>query len=188
MEKEFEEQGTPELEGKVETEEIREAAIVEPETVETELSNPVIEDNSVGNYQDIPQNSELVQGIKTKWNWGAFSLTMWFGIAHRAYLGLLILLMAIPWIGPIFGLVWMIIFGFNGERWALENKENHYRDEEEFRKIMDGWNRAGLIAFIIGVAIIVLLVLILSILLIFVFNNFNFFQEQINQNYHNFNY
>ncbi len=30
---------------------------------------------------------------------------MWFGIANRAYLGLLILIGLIPWIGWIFGIV-----------------------------------------------------------------------------------
>ncbi|MCT0033762.1 hypothetical protein EFE21_13690, partial [Lactococcus lactis subsp. lactis] len=91
-------------------------------------------------YADIPQNRSLENQdeIKTKWNWGAFSFPMWFGIANRAYLGLLILIGLIPWIGWIFGIVWMIVFGFNGEKWALENRDNKYRDEEEFRKVMDG--------------------------------------------------
>lgn len=78
---------------------------------------------------------------------------MWFGIANRAYLGLLILLTLVPWVGWIFGIVWMIVFGFHGEKWALENRDNKYRDEEEFRKVMDGWNRAGFVAFIIGIVL-----------------------------------
>ncbi len=45
------------------------------------------------------------------------------------------LLVVIPWIGWIFGIVWAIVFGLNGERWALQNPDNRYRDEEEFRRL-----------------------------------------------------
>lgn len=108
--------------------------------------------------------------ITPKWNWGAFAFPLFFGVAHRSYLGLLILLAAIPWVGPIFGLVWSIIFGFYGEKWTLENRDNGYRDEEEFRKIMSGWNRAGLVGFIIGLVLVVLLGL-LAIVFFIVFIN-----------------
>ncbi|AYG01967.1 hypothetical protein D7I46_09400 [Lactococcus allomyrinae] len=175
--------------------EISEPEIAQPEVAEPFISEPVIAEQVVTppqdeSYQDIPTMTlgQDKSQIRTKWNWGAFSLTMWFGIAHRAYLGLLILLGLIPWIGPIFAIVWMIIFGLNGERWALENPDNHYRDEEEFRKIMDGWNRAGLIAFIIGAVMIVLAILLLSLLIATVFNNLDYFQQQFNQNYHHFSY
>lgn len=102
---------------------------------------------------------------------------MWFGIANRAYLGLLILIGLIPWIGWIFGIVWMIVFGFNGEKWALENRDNKYRDEEEFRKVMGGWNRAGFVAFIIGIVLFVIAILILIFVLVFAFNNYNNFDN-----------
>lgn len=179
----------------VEQSEISEPEIAQPEVAEPVISEPVIAEQVVTSpqtesYQDIPTLTleQDKSQIRTKWNWGAFSFTMWFGIAHRAYLGLLILLGLIPWIGWIFAIVWMIIFGLNGERWALENPDNHYRDEEEFRKIMDGWNRAGLIAFIIGAVMIVLAILLLSLLIATVFNNLDYFQQQFNQNYHHFSY
>lgn len=182
-------------EPEVEQSEISEPEIAQPEVAEPVISEPVIAEQVVTSpqtesYQDIPTLTleQDKSQIRTKWNWGAFSFTMWFGIAHRAYLGLLILLGLIPWIGWIFAIVWMIIFGLNGERWALENPDNHYRDEEEFRKIMDGWNRAGLIAFIIGAVMIVLAILLLSLLIATVFNNLDYFQQQFNQNYHHFSY
>lgn len=89
------------------------------------------------------------QNFETKWNWGAFVDTLGFSIGNRAYLGLLTLI-------PVFGLVWVFITGFKGEQWALENKENSYRDEEEFRKVMDSWKRAGFVQFIIYIALFVL--------------------------------
>lgn len=152
---------------------------------ETEMSSPVLEKTSdklekptsssfIGNYSD---ETEVEKSkIIPKWNWGAFALAIPFAVAHRVYLGFLILLTGIPWVGWIFGIVWSIIFGFFGEKWALENPKNSYRDEEEFRKIMDGWNRAGLISFIVGlVAIIVFFLAIIFILTLY--NHDNIYQN-----------
>ncbi|KZK07233.1 hypothetical protein AB996_0925 [Lactococcus cremoris] len=183
--------------------EIGEEIISEPVIAEGEVSEPVIEDAVISKplqaesetsdsssivspdlskqsaYADIPVQTLSEEGdeIKTKWNWGAFALTMWFGIANRAYLGLLILLGLVPWIGWIFAIVWMIVFGFHGEKWALENRDNHFRDEEEFRKVMDGWNRAGFIAFIIGIVVVAIVILVSIFLLVAVFNGYNNFDN-----------
>ena len=160
---------------------IAEPAIAEPVIAASEPLDSKVEEKTSEQsaYADIPQNRSLENQdeIKTKWNWGAFALTMWFGIANRAYLGLLILLTLVPWVGWIFGIVWMIVFGFNGEKWALENRDNKYRDEEEFRKVMDGWNRAGFVAFIIGIVLFVIAILILIFVLVFAFNSYNNFDN-----------
>lgn len=160
---------------------IAEPVIAEPVIAASEPLDSKVEEKTSEQsaYADIPQNRSLENQdeIKTKWNWGAFALTMWFGIANRAYLGLLILLTLVPWVGWIFGIVWMIVFGFNGEKWALENRDNKYRDEEEFRKVMDGWNRAGFVAFIIGIVLFVFAILILIFVLVFAFNSYNNFDN-----------
>jgi ABC-type glycerol-3-phosphate transport system permease component len=90
---------------------------------------------------------------------------------------LLILIAIIPIIGWIFGLVWIFISGFNGEKWALNNPENHYRDEAEFRLVMSTWNRAGLVNFIIAAAVIALYILF------FVVVGFSFLNEFRNYGY-----
>lgn len=160
---------------------VSEPVIAEPVIAASEPLDSKVEEKTSEQsaYADIPQNRSLENQdeIKTKWNWGAFSFPMWFGIANRAYLGLLILIGLIPWIGWIFGIVWMIVFGFNGEKWALENRDNKYRDEEEFRKVMDGWNRAGFVAFIIGIVLVVIAILILIFVLVFAFNSYNNFDN-----------
>lgn len=160
---------------------IAEPVIAEPVIAASEPLDSKVEEKTSEQsaYADIPQNRSLENQdeIKTKWNWGAFALTMWFGIANRAYLGLLILLTLVPWVGWIFGIVWMIVFGFNGEKWALENRDNKYRDEEELRKVMDGWNRAGFVAFIIGIVLFVIAILILIFVLVFAFNSYNNFDN-----------
>ncbi len=139
---------------------IAEPVIAEPVIAASEPLDSKVEEKTSEQsaYADIPQNRSLENQdeIKTKWNWGAFALTMWFGIANRAYLGLLILLTLVPWVGWYFWDCMDDRFGFNGEKWALENRDNKYRDEEEFRKVMDGWNRAGFVAFIIGIVLFVL--------------------------------
>lgn len=161
--------------------EVSEGFVSEPVIAASEPLDSKVEEKTSEQsaYADIPQNRSLENQdeIKTKWNWGAFSFPMWFGIANRAYLGLLILIGLIPWIGWIFGIVWMIVFGFNGEKWALENRDNKYRDEEEFRKVMDGWNRAGFVAFIIGIVLFVIAILILIFVLVFAFNSYNNFDN-----------
>ncbi|MFK4956282.1 hypothetical protein [Lactococcus garvieae] len=125
------------------------------------------------NYADEPflADNRVKSGITPKWNWGAMAMPVFFGVANRSYLGLLSLLVVIPWLGWIFGIVWAIVFGLNGERWALQNPDNRYRDEEEFRKVMDGWNRAGLVAFIIGAVVTVLLLLFFMIIGAAIFSN-----------------
>lgn len=92
---------------------VSEPVIAEPVIAASEPFDSKVEEKTSEQsaYADIPQNRSLENQdeIKTKWNWGAFSFPMWFGIANRAYLGLLILIGLIPWIGWIFGIVWMIV-------------------------------------------------------------------------------
>lgn len=89
------------------------------------------------------------QNFKTGWNWGAFVDAFGFGIGNRAYLCLLVLI-------PIFNIVWVFISGAKAEQWALRNPDNHYRDEEEFRTVMDSWKRAGFVQFFIVIAVLIL--------------------------------
>jgi hypothetical protein len=95
------------------------------------------------------------QNFKTKWNWGAFALTFPFAVGCKAYLGLLVLV-------PFLNFVWVFISGAVGEKWALENGE--YRDEIEFRKVMDTWSKAGLVTFMVSCAAFVLYFLLFGAL------------------------
>jgi len=85
---------------------------------------------------------------QTKWNWGAFVCWMFFAIGNRSWLAFLNLI-------PLFNLFWIFWTAAHAEQWALENATNDYRDEEEFRKIMDTYNRAGFVLFFIVLAILV---------------------------------
>ncbi|MCT0016603.1 ribonuclease G [Lactococcus lactis subsp. lactis] len=93
------------------------------------------------------------QKFDTRWNWGAFIDPFGFGIGNRAYLCLFVLI-------PIFNIIWIFVSGAKAESWALNNSTNTYRDEEEFRNVMDSWKRAGFVNFLIFVVIFVLYILL----------------------------
>ncbi len=108
--------------------------------------------------------NETKSQFTTKWNWGAFIDPFGFGIGNRAYLCLLVLI-------PIFNIVWIFISGAKAEQWALSNQDNHYRDEQEFRNVMDSWKRAGFVQFIIAAAVVVLYILIFILFGAVLFSN-----------------
>ncbi|MFK4885861.1 ribonuclease G [Lactococcus petauri] len=94
------------------------------------------------------------QNFETKWNWGAFLDPLGFGVGNRAYLCLLAFV-------PLLNIVWIFISGAKAESWALANTKNKYRDEKEFRNIMDSWKRAGFVKFIVYLAFFVLYFLLI---------------------------
>lgn len=94
------------------------------------------------------------QNFKTKWNWGAFMNPIGFGVGNRAYLCLLVLV-------PILNVIWIFVSGAKAEAWTLNNPGNHYRDEEEFRNVMDSWKRGGFVQFLISIASLLLYILLI---------------------------
>lgn len=97
-----------------------------------------------------------------KWNWGAFMMPILFGAGTRASLCFLKLLMFIPVIGQLFAFVWMFVCGASGARWAWESRT--YRTPSEFNSVMESWNRAGKLIFVL-VCILFVVIFMLMILL-----------------------
>lgn len=91
-------------------------------------------------------NQEVPEEIK-KWNWGAFSLNIIWGIGNKTYLPLLCLI-------PLFNLVWVFICGFKGNEGAW--RDGNYTDVETFKQVQKTWSRAGIAMFIIQIVIILL--------------------------------
>jgi hypothetical protein len=87
-------------------------------------------------YQTVPPEIR-------KWNWGAFSFNVWWGIGNKAYLTLLCLI-------PCFNLIWYFVCGAKGNEWAWKSGE--FKDVEQFMAAQRTWNRAGLVCFIINIA------------------------------------
>ena len=92
-------------------------------------------------------NSPIIK----KFNWSAFSDPIFWGIGNKSYLTLLTLI-------PIFQIVWIFVCGFKGNQWAWEN--GNYSSLEEFAKVQETWNRAGIARFILNVIAVIGLILL----------------------------
>lgn len=65
-----------------------------------------------------------------------------FALGNRTYLAFLNLI-------PVFNLFWIFWTAAHAKQWALD--VNKYNSPEEFRKVMNTWNRGGFILFIINI-------------------------------------
>lgn len=74
-----------------------------------------------------------------KWNWGAFSLNVIWGIFHRSYWTFLCFI-------PFFGTFWMIVCGIKGNEWAWKN--GHYASIDEFEEKEFIWDILGIVVTI----------------------------------------
>lgn len=118
-----------------------------------------------------------------RWNWGAFSNPVVFGVANRTYKTILAFLpclipclTAILWIYNIIPLyvflaslpllfAWNVSCGLFAEKWVWATGQ--YEDGTTFRAVMDTWNRAGLMKFVVGIIYTVLFAAIVGIMVWF---------------------
>lgn len=99
-----------------------------------EQSTEVITDDSV---------PESIKG----WNWGAFFLNGFWGLANKTYIALLAFV-------PVINVPVMIYLGLKGNEMSWKNKE--WSSIEHFKSIQKKWNIAGLVAFAIyGIVVLV---------------------------------
>lgn len=111
-----------------------------------EERDTTIEDFSSNEEPVSYQYSTVPEEIKG-FNWGAFGLSIFWGIGNKAYLSLLCLI-------PFFNFIWMFVCGFKGNEWAWKNGQ--YQNVEEFKKVQDSWKLPGIISFIISTIGIIL--------------------------------
>jgi hypothetical protein len=88
------------------------------------------------------------------WNWGAFFFTWIWGLFNGAYVTLWGLLLSFV---PFGNLVWAIVCGVNGSRWAWQGKP--WTSVEQFRSAQRKWAAAALIVFLVAVIGLILLVI-----------------------------
>ncbi|MDR1272088.1 MAG: hypothetical protein LBK04_03745 [Clostridiales Family XIII bacterium] len=104
------------------------------------------------NYPPYGQNMYgAVPPEATGWNWGAFYLNWIWGIGNRCYLPLLCII-------PVFGFFWMFVCGFKGNEWAWKNGE--FANLEQFDASRRTWNRAGFVAFLVSIGLVVLYIIL----------------------------
>ena len=115
-----------------------------------------------------------------RWNWGAFSNPVVFGVANRTYKTILAFLpclfaclTAILWVYNIIPLyvflaslpllfAWNVSCGLFAERWVWATGQ--YEDGATFRAVMDTWNRAGLLKSVVGIIYTVLFAVTVGIM------------------------
>lgn len=76
------------------------------------------------------------------WNWGAFSLSVPFGVVYgisKCYFTLI----------PLFGIIWAVVCGFNGSSWAFGS--GHFASVKDFNSSMTQWNKIGIVTFVSAV-------------------------------------
>ncbi|WP_200807610.1 zinc ribbon domain-containing protein [Urinicoccus timonensis] len=81
-------------------------------------------------------------------NWGAFTLVAVWALGNKLYL------LAILECIPLVNIILAFVAGFKGNEWAARSLD--YRDMDEFARIQEPWNRAGLSVFIITLVILFL--------------------------------
>lgn len=97
-----------------------------------------------------------------KFNFGAFLLGFIFALVTGAYKCLITLI-------PFLNIVFMFISGFKGEQWAWESGK--YSTEDDFREVMNKWNKIGKISFIILCVLVGLYLLFVFGLMALVYKN-----------------
>ncbi len=100
----------------------------------TKEAPPLPYQNSSASGKGFPVPKEI-----RKWNWGAFLLTIIWGIGNKTYISLLTLI-------PIFGFIMAFVLGAKGSEWAWRNKE--WEGVAHFRRVQKKWARAGLIVLL----------------------------------------
>lgn len=110
------------------------------------------------NVNQTVNESKLPEQPKLGWNWGAFIFNWIWGVGNKCYLPLICLV-------PFVGIIWTFVCGACGNKWAWQNGD--FRTPEEFNKTQATWNRAGLVAFIVSVAIILMYILLFAVLICF---------------------
>jgi len=93
-------------------------------------------DNTSGQGKD----SEVPPVIIT-WNWGAFFLSVIWGLSNRTYIALLTLI-------PVVGIPMVFVLGFKGNEWAWQNKR--WKSIEQFQHVQKLWSIWGIFFFIFG--------------------------------------
>lgn len=94
-----------------------------------------------------------------KWNWGAFFCTWLWGVFHRMYWPLLILVVAyIPYIGQVCSLCLCVYMGLKGSRIAWDSGK--YKDFESYKRAQRNWAIGGVVWFIISLSALAYLVYI----------------------------
>ena len=94
-----------------------------------------------------PIDRESVPPGVTGWSWGAFFLSLIWGLFNRVWISLLMLVPFVNW-------VMMFVLAIKGKEWAW--KAGNWRSVRHFRRTQHNWSIAGWIYFLIIVLLYIL--------------------------------
>ena len=109
-------------------------------------NNPILQRVKNNNYtlKHISQ-AEIDKAI-AKWNWGAFFCTWLWGVFHKTYWPLLIVLVGcIPYVGLVASLCLAVYLGMNGSKIAWDKEV--YKDFDSFKRAQRSWTIGGCVWF-----------------------------------------
>jgi len=107
-------------------------------------------DDNRGNAYNYSYN--MVPPEIKRWNWGAFTFNIWWGIGNKVYLPLLCLI-------PVFNIVWIFVCAVKGNEWVWQTGE--FSSPAELMKCQESWNRAGFVSFIVAVIVIAIYIIVI---------------------------
>jgi serine/threonine protein kinase len=115
-----------------------------------------------GNSSGMGSGAPVPQEIAHGWNWGAFTLPLFWSIANRTWIGLLCLASFLcPMGGIILSLIIGLVLGAYGNQWAWQNRQ--WESVEHFRQTQRVWATWGLSCFVAGIILgILVLFLVLN--------------------------
>lgn len=98
------------------------------------------------------KGSKVPKAVAEKFNWGAFSLPLFWSLANKSYKPLWILLF---WYIPIVNLVFSYYCGTQGNEWAWQNKE--WENIQTFHNKQRLWAKWGAIYMLTVIALAIVL-------------------------------
>ncbi len=127
------------------------------EIVDEPMNEPSAQQSLYSFSQPSAQSTSLTENKpKTGWNWGAFMFNWIWAIFNGLYWPLIIIPIAlIPHIGGLASIVFCIVLGFKGNKWAWKAKT--WDSAEHFNNVQHRWAVASGIYFLIAFSIALLI-------------------------------
>jgi hypothetical protein len=95
-------------------------------------------------------------GFPKEFNWGAFFLTWIWAIGNKTFNKLTLLLLilcAVPYVGPLSAIGLMLYSGLTGNERAWKSKDWH--DPEHFKKVQRRWAFVGVAQFVVALLFVI---------------------------------
>ena len=86
-----------------------------------------------------------------KWHWGAFTLSLIWGLWNNVWISLLLLV-------PLLNLVILVMLGIKGNEWAWRKKR--WESIEQFQRVQHKWSMWGIGILVFKITVIILPILI----------------------------